>query len=84
MRLVTGLVKDRLLGCMGQAGFTAGSLAGKGARGGTRETENKVSSKKELMEIGRVAESDRGRAGKKVASGGIRYEDVVTFFEDRW
>ena len=31
------------------AGFTAGSLAGKGARGGTRGTGNKVSSDKELM-----------------------------------
>ena len=51
MRLVTGLVKDRLLGCMG----------------------DKVSIDKELMELGRVAEGDRGgRARKKVVSGGIR------------
>ena len=34
------------------------------------------------MEVGRVAECDRGGARKKVASGGIRKEDVVTFFED--
>ena len=33
---------------------------------------NKVSSDKELMEVGRVAEGDRGGARKKVASGGIR------------
>ena len=38
------------------AGFTAGSLAGKGARGGARGTENKVSSDKELMKVGRMAE----------------------------
>ena len=34
----------------------------------------------EVGEDGR-AEDDRGGA-RKVASGGIRYEDVVTFFED--
>ena len=33
---------------------------------------NKVSFVKELMEVGRMAEGDRGGAGKKVASGGIR------------
>ena len=44
------------------AGFTAGSLAGKGPRGGMGD---KVSIGKELMEVGRVAR-------KKVASGGIR------------
>ena len=54
------------------AGFTAGSLAGKGARGGTRGTGDKVSIDKELMEVGRVAEGDRGGARKKVARGGIR------------
>ena len=63
-------------------GFTAGSLAGKGARGGTRGTEDKVNIDKELVEVGRVAEGDRGGAWKKVASGGIREEDMVTFFED--
>ena len=36
------------------AGFTVGSLAGKGARGRTRGTGNKVSSDKELMEVGRM------------------------------
>ena len=51
------------------AGFTAGSLAGNGARGGTGD---KVSIDKELMEVGRVAEGYRGEARKKVASGGIR------------
>ena len=54
------------------AGFTAGSLAGKGARGRTRGMGDKVSIDKELMEVGRVAEGDRGGARKKVASGGIR------------
>ena len=34
------------------------------------------------MEVGRVAEGNRGGERKKVASGGIRKEDVVTFFED--
>ena len=43
---------------------------------------DKVSIDKELMEVGWVAEGDRGEARKKVASGGIRKEDVVTFFED--
>ena len=41
-------------------GFTAGSLAGKGARGATRGTKNNVSSDNELMEVGRMAESDQG------------------------
>ena len=40
--------------------------------GGTRGTGDKVSIDKELMEVGRVAEGDRGGARKKVASGGIR------------
>ena len=48
------------------AGFTAGSLAGKGARDGMRGTGNKVSFEKELMEVGRMG------AGKKVVSGGTR------------
>ena len=52
-------------------GFTAGCRAGKGARGGTRGMGNKVSLDKELMEVGRVTEGDRGGARKKVASGGI-------------
>ena len=68
MRLVTGLVKDRLLGCMEQV-LTAGSLTRKGVRGGM---ENKVSYDKDLMEVGKMAEGDRGGGGKKVASGGIR------------
>ena len=54
------------------AGFIAKSLAGKGARGGTRRTGSKISSEKELMKVGRVAEGDQGGARKKVASGGIR------------
>ena len=36
-----------------EAGFTAGSLARKGARDGMRGTGNKVSSDKELTEVGR-------------------------------
>ena len=40
-------------------GFTARSLPGKEAKGGTRETGDKVSIDKELMEVGRVAEGDR-------------------------
>ena len=40
------------------AGFTAGSQARKGARSGTRVMGNKVSSDKELMEVGRMAEGD--------------------------
>ena len=40
--------------------------------GGLRGMGNKVSVEKELMEVGRMAESDRGGAGKKVVSGGIR------------
>ena len=42
-------MKERLLGC------TAGPLARKGARGGLKGTGNKVSSDKELMEVGRMA-----------------------------
>ena len=43
---------------MYRAGFTAGSLTGRGARGGTREMGNKVSFDKELMEVGRMTEGD--------------------------
>ena len=35
------------------AGFTVGSLARKGAKGGMRGTGNKVSSDKELTEVSR-------------------------------
>ena len=42
------------------AHFIAGSLAGKGARGGTRGMENKVSFAKELMGVRRMAEGDQG------------------------
>ena len=64
-------MKDRLLGCMGQVlqrGLWQGNEPGVG-RGGRG---NKVSIDKELMQVGRVAEGDRGGARKKVASGGIR------------
>ena len=40
------------------AGFAAGSLSGKGARGGTRWMGNKVIFDKELMEFRRMAEGD--------------------------
>ena len=46
---------------MYEAGYTVGSPAGKRARGGTRVTGDKVSIDKELMEVGRMAEGDRGR-----------------------
>ena len=42
------------------AGFTAGSLARKGARGGMSRTGKKVGSDKELTEVGRMPEGDRG------------------------
>ena len=45
---------------MYEAGFTVGSLAEKEARGGTMGTGDKVSIDKELMEVGRVTEGDRG------------------------
>ena len=48
------------------AGFTVGSMAGKWARGGMRGTGDKVSIDKELMEVGRVAEGDRGGARKRL------------------
>ena len=44
--------KGQAAGVFG-AGFTAGSLARKGARGGLRGMANKVSSDKELTEVGR-------------------------------
>jgi hypothetical protein len=45
------------------AGFTVGSLARKGARGGTGD---KVSIDKELMKVGRVEEGDRGGQGRRL------------------
>ena len=64
-------------------GFTAGSLARKGAKGGTG---NKISSDKELMEVGRIAEGDRGgRGGGREES--CEWRDQIRgcddiFFED--
>ena len=58
------------MGCMGQV--LQRGLAGKGARGETRGTGDKVSIDKELMEVGRMAEGDRGRARNKNASAEIR------------
>ena len=55
--------KGQVAGVYG-VGFTAGSLAGKIARGGMRGTGNKVSFDKELMEVGRMVEGDRGGAEK--------------------
>ena len=40
------------------AGFTAGSLARKGARGGMKGMGNKISSDKELTEVGEMMECD--------------------------
>ena len=52
------------------AGFTVGSLAGKGARGGTGD---KVSIDMELMEVGRVAEGDRGGCKEE----GCKWRDQI-------
>ena len=46
------------------AGFTVGPLAGKGARGGMRETRNKVSFDKEFME--EVEQDFRNKEEKKL------------------
>ena len=46
------------------AGFTAGSLAGKGARGGTKGTGNN-----ELMEVGRMAVGDITYLGHRLPIG---------------
>ena len=54
---MTGLEKEMLHGVYG-AGFIAGPLARKGARGGLREMGNKVNSDKELTEVGRMAEGE--------------------------
>ena len=54
------------------AGFTAGFLARKGAKGGIRGMGNKVSSDKELTKVEGMAEDDWGGTGKKFASGGVR------------
>ena len=70
---MTELVKDRLLGCKGhvlQRGLWQGKEPGVGREGWGMG--DKVSIDKELMEVGRVAEGDRGGARKKVASEGIR------------
>ena len=56
MRLVKGLVKDRQVNGVNGAGFTAGSQVRKEARDGMRGTGYKVSSDKELTEVGRMAE----------------------------
>ena len=72
VRLVAGLVKDRLMGCMGQVlqrGLWQGREPGVG-RGG-RETRLVLS--RSWWRLG---------CWKKIASGGIREEDMVTFFED--
>ena len=48
------------------AGFIAWPLAGKGARGGLKGMGNKVSSYKELTEVGRMAEGDWGGQGRRL------------------
>ena len=56
MRLVKGLVKYRLLGCMGQVlQWVSGKERNQDWNKGTR---NKVSSDKELTEVGRMVEGD--------------------------
>ena len=50
-----GEVGDWAAGVYG-AGFTAGPMAGKGARDRWRRTGNKVNFDKELMEVGRMAD----------------------------
>ena len=64
-----GEIDDRAREGQAAGVYGGGFTARKGDRSGL---SNKVSSDKELMEVGRMAEGDRGRAGKKVASGGIR------------
>ena len=49
--------KEEAAGVYG-AGCAAGSLARKGARGKMRGARNKVSSDKELTEVGRMMECD--------------------------
>ena len=46
------------------AGFTMGSLARNGAKGGARGMGNKISSDKELTEVGRMPKGD-GEEGCK-------------------
>ena len=57
-----GAREGRAAGVYG-AGFTAGSLARKGARGGMKGMGNKISSDKELMGVQGMAVGDRGGAG---------------------
>ena len=52
VRLVTDLVKDRLLKCMGK--FYSRSLARIGARDGMWKSGIEIDSDKELMEFGRM------------------------------
>ena len=57
------------------AGVYGAGFTGKGARGWARGTGNKVSFDKELMEVGRVVEGDRGRGkedGLRVEGSGRR------------
>ena len=56
MKLVTGVMNDRLLRCMG-ADFIAGSLARVGSRDRTWRPGIEVGSVEELMEVIRIAEN---------------------------
>ena len=47
-------------------GFTPGSLARKGARGGMRGTGNKVIYDKELVEFGRMVKVTEGGQGRRL------------------
>ena len=62
------------------AGFTEGSLARKGARGGTRGMGNKVISDKKLMEVGRMTEGDRGGLGRRLRVEGSEYKNYIQYF----
>jgi hypothetical protein len=77
---VTGLVKHRLLGCMGQI-LQWGLWHGKEPemRQGGRGTRLVLT--RSLQRLGgwqKVIERER----KKIANGGIRKEKMVTFFEN--
>ena len=54
---MTGLVKDNLLGCVGQV-LTAGCQARVGGTSGTLGPEIKVRSYRESTEFGRMAKGD--------------------------
>ena len=69
-----------MTGCWVVCGRFYSRVCGKeGARGGTREMGNKVSSDKELTEVGRMVESDWGERRRLRREGS---DKRVHFFED--